>query len=77
MNKKEQLTTSRFFYSSVKEKGTDFWTILLLTPSAVNVSDVSRELPAMHVLSLIRKGLEMAADGWEGLRAHFSVVLDD
>ena len=63
--------------SIIKKDGIDFWTILLLSPSPVEVAHPAPENPAMHVLKLIKEGLEMAANAWEGLLAHFNVILDD
>ncbi|KAH6848051.1 hypothetical protein B0I37DRAFT_376523 [Chaetomium sp. MPI-CAGE-AT-0009] len=84
MHKEEQRVLSGYTYSrDVNENGADFWTVLLLTPSAVRVGDrtkvgdMARGTPAMYVLGFIKHGLEMAADAWEDLRAHFNVILDD
>ena len=63
--------------SSVKRDGTDFWTILLLTPLAIPETQSLRGNPATYVLLLIKQGLQAAADAWDGIRAHFNAILDD
>jgi hypothetical protein len=63
--------------STFQKEGTDFWTILLLTPSQMSETEIGRESPATYILLLIKQGLEKAADAWEEIRGHFSLILDD
>ena len=72
-----QRASWKFHSSFVTATGTDFWTVLLLSPSLIDVAGSAPRNPALHVLKLIEEGLEMAANAWEGLRAHFNAILDD
>jgi hypothetical protein len=63
--------------SAVKDQGTDFWTVLLLTPVLGWERPWSQGNPATYVLLLIKEGLQAAADAWEGIRTHFSMILGD
>jgi hypothetical protein len=68
---------SNYDPSTVQKEGTDFWTILLLTPSQMSETEIGRDSPATYILLLIKQGLEKAADAWEEIRGHFSLILDD
>jgi hypothetical protein len=69
---------SNYDPSTVQKAGSDFWTILLLTPSQMSETEMGWDCkPATYILLLIKQGLEKAADAWEEIRGHFSLILDD